>query len=237
MLKASRLLVMISIVACVPLALRACESSSSARNRLTQRRPPTHTHTCIHACALYESLSRAPVQVVFNLVPRFLEATLRQYAFMTKGLAETESTLRKRNIPMILVKGSPSQTLPALVAKERPAAVVTDMSPLRVPSNWALEVAAALDKLDPAVPLHQVSCCTLTIAPIITLLCCLLARSACLKRQTWLAQLAHTLKLLPPLFLCRLTLTTLCPCGWRRTSKRSERGPFERKSLTSLVAT
>ncbi|MCB0731646.1 MAG: deoxyribodipyrimidine photo-lyase, partial [Ignavibacteriae bacterium] len=37
--------------------------------------------------------------VVFNLVTKFLEATLRQYHFMIEGLKEIEEKLNKLNIP------------------------------------------------------------------------------------------------------------------------------------------
>ena len=40
--------------------------------------------------------------VVFNLVPDFLEATIRQYGFMLKGLQEVEKELSKYNIPFFL---------------------------------------------------------------------------------------------------------------------------------------
>lgn len=40
--------------------------------------------------------------------------------------------------------------------KEQPAAVVTDFTPLRVPTAWVSTVAAALDAFVPAVPLFQV---------------------------------------------------------------------------------
>ena len=42
--------------------------------------------------------------VVFNLVPKFLDATLRQYDFMLKGLIEIERVLKKFNIPFSSMK-------------------------------------------------------------------------------------------------------------------------------------
>jgi deoxyribodipyrimidine photo-lyase len=35
-----------------------------------------------------------PLKVIFNMVPKFLQATLRQYDFMIKGLEEVEGVLR-----------------------------------------------------------------------------------------------------------------------------------------------
>jgi hypothetical protein len=59
----------------------------------------------LHAVQLASELGDgAIVKVVFNLVPKFLEATLRQYGFMIAGLKETEAALREKHIPMILLK-------------------------------------------------------------------------------------------------------------------------------------
>jgi deoxyribodipyrimidine photo-lyase len=46
-----------------------------------------------HALTYAQAVAQAhnvPLKVVFNLVPKFLEATIRQYGFMIKGLQETE---------------------------------------------------------------------------------------------------------------------------------------------------
>lgn len=43
--------------------------------------------------------NKKPLLVLFNLVPDFLEATIRQYGFMLKGLQEVEIELLKHNIP------------------------------------------------------------------------------------------------------------------------------------------
>ena len=73
---------------------------------------------------------------------------------MLKGLAETEQTLRGRHIPFQLLSGWPTDTLPEFIAEEQPAAVVCDMSPLRVPMAWVNDVAAKLDAAPgPKVPL------------------------------------------------------------------------------------
>lgn len=110
----------------------------------------------LYAHYLAAELGGLPVKVVFNLVPKFLEATLRQYGFMLKGLEETEKILRSRNIPFTLLSGWPTDTLPSYIETEQPAAVVCDMSPLRVPMAWVKDVAAKLDKVDSKIPLYQV---------------------------------------------------------------------------------
>ena len=41
--------------------------------------------------------------VVFSLVPKFLDATLRQYDFMLKGLMEVEKELKKYDIQFVVL--------------------------------------------------------------------------------------------------------------------------------------
>lgn len=101
-----------------------------------------------HAMAYAQSVAVAhnvPLKVVFNLVPKFLEATLRQYAFMIKGLEEVEQVLREKEIPLHLLKGDPVKTVPAFVLEHDAMLLVTDFSPLRVGAAWVKSVATALD--------------------------------------------------------------------------------------------
>lgn len=99
-----------------------------------------------------------PLRVVFNLVPRYSEATIRQYGFMVKGLQETEQMLRSLGIPMHLTMGNPVENIPAFVQNHGALCLVTDFSPIRVPLQWTTAVAAALDALPAAqrVPLVQI---------------------------------------------------------------------------------
>lgn len=95
---------------------------------------------------------KVAVLVVFNLVPKFLEATERMYGFMLKGLQQTELDLRSKNIPFHLLMGSPVETIPKFIRKVNAVAVVCDMSPLRVPMVWCKDVAKKLS----GIPLFQV---------------------------------------------------------------------------------
>lgn len=45
-----------------------------------------------------------PVAVVFNMVPTFLNATKRHYAFMLKGLKVVEAQLKALNIPFFMLE-------------------------------------------------------------------------------------------------------------------------------------
>jgi deoxyribodipyrimidine photo-lyase len=84
---------------------------------------------------------KVPLGVVFSLAPRFLNATLRQYGFMLKGLREVESRLAKLNIPFFLLVGSPEQKLPAFLTQHQIGDLVIDFDPLRIKQKWKNEVA------------------------------------------------------------------------------------------------
>jgi deoxyribodipyrimidine photo-lyase len=86
--------------------------------------------------------NRVPLGVVFTLVPSFLNATIRAYGFMLKGLREVELTLAELNIPFFLLVGSPKLELPAFISRNEISHLVTDFDPLRIKREWAKEVAA-----------------------------------------------------------------------------------------------
>ena len=86
----------------------------------------------------------APVAVVFNLVPEFMNAGARQFVFMLEGLTLLEKTLKKKNIPFFLTQGDPVNEIPSLLNSAKASALVTDMSPLRVGRQWRDAVCAAL---------------------------------------------------------------------------------------------
>ena len=48
---------------------------------------------------------KAPLFVIFCLVPEFLHATTRQYSFMLHGLREVEQNLLAKNIPFFMLSG------------------------------------------------------------------------------------------------------------------------------------
>ncbi|MCX6137299.1 MAG: deoxyribodipyrimidine photo-lyase, partial [Ignavibacteriales bacterium] len=75
---------------------------------------------------------RQPLAVVFCLFPSYLEATLRQYDFMLKGLQEVEKKLQERNISFHLLQGEPGRVLPEFLRSINASQLVTDFSPLRI---------------------------------------------------------------------------------------------------------
>ncbi|XP_034477525.1 deoxyribodipyrimidine photo-lyase-like [Drosophila innubila] len=94
-----------------------------------------------------------PLTVVFCLVPKFLNATLRHYKFMLGGLQEVEQECLKLNISFKLLLGPAVERLPEFVQAEDIGAVVCDFAPLRLPRQWVSDVAK---KLPGHVPITQV---------------------------------------------------------------------------------
>jgi deoxyribodipyrimidine photo-lyase len=86
-----------------------------------------------------------PLVVVFCLVPQFLGATFRQYAFMLRGLAEVEQDLRDHHIPFHLLAGAPEVEVPKFCRQSKAGSLVTDFDPLRLKRQWKEAVARKLD--------------------------------------------------------------------------------------------
>jgi deoxyribodipyrimidine photo-lyase len=99
----------------------------------------------------YALQRNAPLRVVFCLVPEFLGATMRHYAFMLEGLREIEGTLRKYGIPFDLVTGDPPEALPVYIRKTKAGALITDFSPLHLQREWKNRVRSRL-----TIPFNEV---------------------------------------------------------------------------------
>jgi len=97
-----------------------------------------------------------PLVTAFCLAPDFLGATLRQYAFMLHGLAETEQTLRRLSIGFALLRGDPGLEVPAFARRIGAGLVVTDFDPLRLKTGWRTTVAAALHVPAVEVDAHNI---------------------------------------------------------------------------------
>ncbi len=92
-----------------------------------------------------------PLIVVLTLAREFLDATLRQYAFMLNGLREASEALRERNIPFYLLSGSPGEEIVRFTRRFGIGAIVTDFDPLRVKQQWKSEVAKEI-----SIPFYEV---------------------------------------------------------------------------------
>jgi len=94
---------------------------------------------------------KAPLLVVFCLVPQFLDAARRAYEFMLQGLQELESGLLERGVPFHLVTGEPGKAIPRFVEEHRAGILVTDFDPLRIKRQWKEAVSRSI-----TVPFYEV---------------------------------------------------------------------------------
>lgn len=89
--------------------------------------------------------------VVFNLVPNFLEATIRQFDFVLKGLKETEEKLLLLNIPFYLLLGNPSENIPEFLIEKNGSILISEFDPLKIKRIWKKEVAKKIN-----IPFYEV---------------------------------------------------------------------------------
>jgi len=106
--------------------------------------------------------ARAPLAVVFCLVPNFLNATLRQYGFMLNGLRKVEQELSARNIPFFLLAGLPDHEIPGFVNQHHIKALVTDFDPLKLKRQWKNDIAKLITIPFYEVDAHNIIPCWLT---------------------------------------------------------------------------
>lgn len=102
---------------------------------------------------------RRPLVVAFSLAPAFLGATLRQYAFMLRGLGELDRALAGHGIPLHLLRGGPSASIPRFIQRVDASALVCDFDPLRVKRAWQAKVATHVRVPVVEVDAHNVVPC------------------------------------------------------------------------------
>ncbi|MBN1638359.1 MAG: deoxyribodipyrimidine photo-lyase [Ignavibacteriales bacterium] len=89
--------------------------------------------------------------IVFNLVPSFLNATLRQYSFMLKGLKEVHSELSNLNIPFFITTGQPENNVTHFLSDVKAGALLTDFDPLKIKMQWKNNILKVLK-----IPFYEV---------------------------------------------------------------------------------
>lgn len=117
-----------------------------------------------------------PLVVHLGLVPFYPGANWRHYAFLVQGLDATARMVRQRGAAFCL-RPYPGHSLIDFCRQVRPALVVGDENPLRVPERWRQIVAARLgvplftvdaDVVVPSVYLAKEEWAARTIRPKIT---------------------------------------------------------------------
>ncbi len=100
-----------------------------------------------------------PLAVVFCLVPSFLDATLRHYDFMLRGLEEVGENLEGKNVPFFLLTGSPEIAVVDFVERFSASILVTDFDPLRVKRGWKKAVGKKIPIPFYEVDAHNIVSC------------------------------------------------------------------------------
>ncbi|MBN2572616.1 MAG: deoxyribodipyrimidine photo-lyase [Ignavibacteriales bacterium] len=100
--------------------------------------------------------------VVFNIVPDFLEATLRQYMFMLRGLKEVSAELSNLNIPFYLTSGQPEKRIIEFLSEVNAGALITDFDPLKIKMDWKNKLIKKLNIPFYEVDSHNIVPCWIT---------------------------------------------------------------------------
>ena len=95
--------------------------------------------------------AKAPLVVAFCLVPEFLGAALRPYAFMLQGLQKVENDLIRKGIAFHLLQGSPEEVLPGFIRTVQSGSLVTDFDPLQRKRLWKSDLARRIE-----IPFYEV---------------------------------------------------------------------------------
>ena len=89
--------------------------------------------------------SELPLMVVFCMVPKFLDATERQYGWMIRGMQELEGKFREKGVHFEVLLGYSYDLIPEYVEKHNIGVVVNDFNPLRCHREWVKDVAKQLE--------------------------------------------------------------------------------------------
>jgi deoxyribodipyrimidine photo-lyase len=127
---------------------------------MQQSQRAEYNHALEYAIQQANKINQA-VLVVFSLMDDYPEANLRHYSFMLEGLKETQQSLSKRGIKMIVRKGQPVDI--ALSIGRRASLIVCDRGYLRHQRQWRKAVACRANcrviqvESDVVVPVEVVS--------------------------------------------------------------------------------
>jgi len=92
-----------------------------------------------------------PLIVCFQYVGNFLEANIRQYGFLFKGLEELKIKLNRLNIEFVLVQDTAHNALPRIIHERSVGSLIVDHNPLKVYQKRLNNVLKNID-----VPVYQV---------------------------------------------------------------------------------
>ena len=91
------------------------------------------------------SKRKVPCHIVFILVPKFLDATLRQYNFMLHGISEAQKEAHALGIPFhFMLEKDPAKAIAQFASTFNVGAVYTDFDPLAIKLKWKHDASAML---------------------------------------------------------------------------------------------
>ena len=102
---------------------------------------------------------KVPLVVFFTLLPAYLGATWRHYAFLLRGLREVEKRLAEKKIPFFVLSGEPAQTIPDWLGKNGIGFLIADFNPLRPNRRWQESVARQIRIPSQVVDAHNIIPC------------------------------------------------------------------------------
>jgi deoxyribodipyrimidine photo-lyase len=127
---------------------------------MQQSQRAEYNHSLEYAVQQANALGQG-VLVSFGLMDDYPEANLRHYTFMLEGLRETQASLAKQGIKMVIQRGSPADVASALGRKA--SLIVCDRGYLRHQKAWRTRVARSATcgvvqvESDVVVPIEVVS--------------------------------------------------------------------------------
>lgn len=95
--------------------------------------------------AEFAALKKQPLIIVFNLFPSFLDATLRQFDFMLKGLQEVALEAESLNLQFLILFGDPVLNLSQFISQNNISNLFTDFNPLKLIQENKKNLLAKID--------------------------------------------------------------------------------------------
>lgn len=97
--------------------------------------------------------------VTFCLVPEYMGATWRQYAFMIRGLKEIRLDLLRLGIGFELLLGQPWIELPSFLHENNVSSLITDFDSVRIKIEWKKKVIGGTNVPTYEVDAHNIVPC------------------------------------------------------------------------------
>ncbi len=102
-----------------------------------------HNWALIYAYHLAKKYNKR-LFVLFNIVDNFINAPLRHYDFMVKGLVQIDGKLKELNINFIVTYGNPVFNITNFIEKEKISLLISDFNPVKTVIHWKSEILKSI---------------------------------------------------------------------------------------------